>query len=50
MSRILILLVAILIGSQVKAANLNAPFDSIDGGALSLSQWNGPQEKPECNP
>lgn len=41
MIRSLMLMMAIMIGSQVKAVELNAPFESIDGGSLSLSQWSG---------
>ncbi|WP_278923126.1 glutathione peroxidase [Pseudophaeobacter profundi] len=41
MSRILILMALILTGFQAKALDLNAPFDSIDGGTLTLSQWSG---------
>ncbi len=41
MTRVIILVVAMMIGFQAKAVELNAPFDSIDGGTLSLSQWGG---------
>ena len=41
MFRITALLVAIVLGHQVQAANLETPFDSIDGGTLSLSDWRG---------
>ena len=41
MTRAIILVVAMMIGFQAKAVELNAPFDSIDGGTLSLSQWRG---------
>ena len=41
MTRAIILVVAMMIGFQAKAVELNAPFDSIDGGRLSLSQWGG---------
>lgn len=41
MTRAIILIVAMMIGFQAKAVELNVPFDSIDGGTLSLSQWSG---------
>ena len=41
MSKKFVFVLAMLIGSQVKAAELDAPFYSIDGGTLSLSQWSG---------
>ena len=41
MTRVYVLIVAMLIGFQAKAAELDVPFDSIDGGTLSLSQWSG---------
>jgi glutathione peroxidase len=41
MIRLYILIVAIIVGFQAKAVELDAPFDSIDGGTLSLSQWSG---------
>jgi glutathione peroxidase len=31
----------ILSGSQTVALETNAPFDSIDGGTLSIDQWHG---------
>lgn len=40
MLRISALVIAIILGHQVHAANLDAPFDSIDGGQFSLSDWN----------
>ncbi len=41
MFRPLLILILILIGFQVKALELEAPFDSIDGGTLRLSDWRG---------
>jgi glutathione peroxidase len=41
MTRTLILIVAMIVGLQAKAVELDAPFNSIDGGILSLSQWRG---------
>ncbi|WP_137699781.1 glutathione peroxidase [Marimonas lutisalis] len=41
MLRILALTVAILLGTQAQALDLDAPFDNIDGGTLSISQWAG---------
>ena len=41
MFRILALTAAVFIGVQAKAVELAAPFASIDGGTLSLSQWRG---------
>ena len=41
MVRITVLFFAIVLGHQVHAVNLEAPFDSIDGGQLSLSDWQG---------
>jgi len=41
MRQMLLLMIMILVGFQVKAVELDAPFDSIDGGTLSLSQWSG---------
>ncbi len=41
MFRILALTTAIFVGAQAKAVELAAPFRSIDGGTLSLSQWAG---------
>ena len=41
MLRILTLISLILVGSQVKAVELDVPFASIDGGTLALSQWRG---------
>jgi glutathione peroxidase len=33
--------VALLVGTQASALDLNAPFASIDGGTLSIAQWSG---------
>ena len=41
MTRTFILIVAMIVGFQAKAVELDVPFDSIDGGTLSLSQWRG---------
>jgi len=41
MIRAVILLTAILAGSQAKALELDAPFENIDGGTLAVSQWRG---------
>ncbi len=41
MFRMLALSLSILLGFQAKALDLEAPFESIDGGRLSLSQWLG---------
>jgi glutathione peroxidase len=41
MIRTLVLIAAMMIGFQAKAVELDAPFESIDGGTLSLSQWSG---------
>lgn len=41
MTRIILLLTLIVTGFQVKAVELDAPFDSIDGGTLAISQWSG---------
>jgi len=41
MAKQILLLVLILVGFQVKALDLAAPFESIDGGTLSLSEWGG---------
>lgn len=41
MIRIVFLLALLLTAFQVKALELDAPFDSIDGGSLTLSQWSG---------
>ena len=37
----LVLIAAMMITFQAKAVELDAPFDSIDGGTLFLSQWSG---------
>lgn len=41
MFRILALGIAILLGTPAFALDLKAPFASIDGGTLSLSDWRG---------
>ncbi|HEY9039636.1 MAG TPA: glutathione peroxidase [Roseovarius sp.] len=41
MFRILALGIALLIGAPVVALDLKAPFNSIDGGTLSVSDWRG---------
>ncbi len=41
MLRIIVLGGLLLLGEQVRAVELGAKFDSIDGGTLSLSDWNG---------
>lgn len=41
MLRLAILCTLLLTGFQAKALDLDAPFGSIDGGDLSLSQWRG---------
>ncbi|WP_171123528.1 MULTISPECIES: glutathione peroxidase [unclassified Ruegeria] len=41
MLRIIVLCGLLLLGEQVRALELDAKFDSIDGGTLSLSDWNG---------
>jgi glutathione peroxidase len=41
MTRALITLFAVLFGFHANALDLNAPFESIDGGTLSLEQWSG---------
>ncbi len=41
MLRIIVLCGLLLLGKQVRALELDAKFDSIDGGTLSLSDWNG---------
>jgi len=41
MRRLVLLMALILTGFQAKALDLNAPFQSIDGGTLTLSQWRG---------
>ena len=41
MLRIVVIWVLLFMGFQAGALELDAPFDSIDGGTLSLSKWNG---------
>ncbi|WP_425046061.1 glutathione peroxidase [Primorskyibacter sp. S87] len=41
MFRILLLMTLMLVAYRVDALELDAPFESIDGGTLSLSAWNG---------
>lgn len=41
MLRMAILTVCIAIGFQARALELDAPFQSIDGGKITLSQWAG---------
>lgn len=41
MLRLMTALFALVVGSQAHAADLEAPFASIDGGPLVLSQWEG---------
>ena len=41
MLRVFLLCGLLVIGHQVSAVELDAPFDSIDGGTLSLSDWKG---------
>ncbi len=41
MKRIVALGVSLLFAFQANALELDAPFDSIDGGTLSLSEWRG---------
>lgn len=41
MARVLLLIAFIVAGFQVKALDLDASFESIDGGTLTLSQWDG---------
>ncbi|WP_170754816.1 glutathione peroxidase [Ruegeria lacuscaerulensis] len=41
MFRITVLCGFLLPGEHVRALELDAKFDSIDGGTLSLSDWNG---------
>ena len=37
----LIVIIATLLGSQAAALDLDASFPSIDGGTLSIAQWDG---------
>jgi glutathione peroxidase len=41
MTRIFAILAVMLTALQASALELDAPFESIDGGTLSLSQWTG---------
>lgn len=41
MIRAVILCVAMMIATQVRALDLTTPFGNIDGGTLALSQWQG---------
>ncbi len=41
MIRALIVGIATLLGSQAAALDLDASFSSIDGGTLSIAQWDG---------
>ena len=41
MLRIVVLWGLLFMGFQAAALELDAPFDSIDGGTLSLSEWTG---------
>lgn len=41
MFRIVVLSISLFLGQQASAVELGVPFDSIDGGTLSLSQWQG---------
>lgn len=41
MIRILALTLAILLGTNAHALDLSSPFESIDGGTLSVEQWAG---------
>lgn len=41
MKKFIVALAMMLTAFQAKAANLNMPFDSIDGGTITLSQWSG---------
>lgn len=41
MLRIITLCSLLLMGEQARALELDAPFGSIDGGTLSLSEWDG---------
>lgn len=41
MPRTVVFWVLLLMGFQAGALELDAPFDSIDGGTLSLSKWDG---------
>lgn len=41
MQRIVLVLALMLAAVQARAVDLTAPFESIDGGTLSLSDWRG---------
>ena len=41
MLRIVVFWGLLFVGFQAAALELDAPFDAIDGGTLSLSEWNG---------
>lgn len=41
MNRILAMSASLLFGLQANALELDVPFESIDGGTLSLSEWQG---------
>ncbi|PUB18619.1 glutathione peroxidase [Yoonia sediminilitoris] len=41
MFRILLIAVSFLFSTQAAAIDTDAPFDSIDGGTLSIAQWQG---------
>lgn len=41
MLRLISVVFALVLGTQVHAVDLDAPFASIDGGPLVLSQWEG---------
>ena len=39
--RLFFAIAALMFGAQAHAIELGSPFESIDGGTLSLSQWSG---------
>ena len=41
MMKFVVALLMMMIALQARAANLNVPFASIDGGTITLSQWSG---------
>lgn len=41
MFRIALLSILILFGVQLRAADVNAPFEAMEGGELKISQWAG---------
>ena len=41
MARIIFLILLLLAGVPARALDLSAPFESIDGGTLSISDWHG---------